>query len=120
MTNSRGFTLIEALVALVIVALAVPAFIKLTVNQADGLFHAKSTVSGQWVASYVIESRQLYRNESSKWKRDSGELDMFDQKWQWVIREKKTDIEDFSQYFLAVYLADNDEQIVYEAVYYGR
>jgi len=120
MNSARGFTLIEALVALVIVALAVPAFIKLTVNQADGVFHAKKTVSGQWVANYVIASRKLYQEENSTWNRDSGDVEMFDQKWQWVLRERKTDIDDFNQYFLAIYHSDNEDQVVYEAVYYGR
>ncbi len=76
MVRQTGFSLIEVLVALVIVALTIPAFIQLTMTQADGVFYAKRTMQAQWGADYVIGHRALYKRESSAWSRSSGEVEM--------------------------------------------
>lgn len=56
---ARGFTLVEVMVALVIVAVALPAFLGLVMTQLDGAATIRDKTVAFWVAENELTRRRL-------------------------------------------------------------
>lgn len=80
-----GFTLIETLIALVIVSISFSAII-LSVNEnARTLRKLQETVTASWVAEDVINRAQL-----GLLKANTSTQRMLNQNWQWELKTKST------------------------------
>ena len=80
-----GFTLIEMLIALVIVSISFSAII-LSVNEnARTLLKLQETVAANWVGEEIITRAQL-----GLLKANAGTQRMLNQNWRWELRIKST------------------------------
>lgn len=118
MKHQQGFTLIEALVAFVIVAVALPALIRLISVQGDGIAIMRDKLHAQWVASYVIENKRFYRGINRRWDADQGNLEMMSRQWRWEEFREETALDNFYEYRLVIRVVGSDD-VIYEARRYA-
>lgn len=86
--SAKGFTLVEVMIALSIVAMALPALIILVMTQVDGAAHIRNKTYAMWIAENELTRLTLLNNKelfpayklSTK---DSGTADMMGLQWQW-------------------------------------
>jgi general secretion pathway protein I len=84
----RGFTLVEVMVALAIVAMALPALITLVMTQIDGAAHIRTKTYAMWIAENELTRLNLLNNKERfpNYKlpeKDSGKTEMAGLQWQW-------------------------------------
>ena len=88
--SSRGFTLVEVMVALMIVALALPALVILVMSQVDGAAHIRNKTYGMWIAENeltrltLLNNKELFPNFKLA-EKDSGKTEMMGLQWQWQM-----------------------------------
>ncbi len=81
MKTNAGFTLIEILIALVILSIALTAMIKSTSQNIKDTIHIQNKTIATWVASQVVnEARMGLLNLSSG---SEQQTEMLGQKWPW-------------------------------------
>ncbi|HES75527.1 MAG TPA: type II secretion system protein GspI [bacterium] len=109
MRRAAGFTLMEVLVALVILALALGALIKTAGDHA--LLVADLETRTQ---AFVVAENQLHRLQATKqWPDASEQKDVLEQdgrRWQWQARFESTPDPDLKRVVLDVRLADVPDQ----------
>ncbi len=89
-----GFTLLEAMIALMIVAMALPALITLVMTQLDGSAAIRDKTYAYWVAENQLTRVRLLQQQKAKKalidykvpEKDSGTVDMMGLRWQWQLK----------------------------------
>lgn len=109
---ARGFTLVEVMVALAVVAVALPALLVALSQQVDATAYLRDKSVAQLVAANkLVELRLLSRARQSLLEgRDNGVAEMADREWYWWIESKPTDVPQFRRIEIAVALAEEDEK----------
>jgi general secretion pathway protein I len=79
---AAGFTLIEVLVALAVVALGMAALMTALGSSADSASYQRDKTLAEWVALNRVEEVRLAFKRPTKGKSD-GEVEMAGQKWRW-------------------------------------
>lgn len=79
---SRGFTLVEVLIALAVLAIALVAFVSAGAQNADYATYIRDRSIAEWVGRNQLVEYQLQSNWPSIGKKD-GEVEMSDSKWRW-------------------------------------
>ncbi len=106
-----GFTLIETLIALVIVSISFSAII-LSVNEnARTLRKLQETVTASWVAEEVITRAQL-----GLLKANTSTQRMLNQDWRWELKTKSTENQFVQEIEITVY--NPAQQIVLTSIGY--
>jgi len=85
--NNKGFTLLEVMIALFVVAIALGGVIKVMGNAAINTSRLSSRTFAQWVALNQITKLQILR----KWPSPGeikGDDEMANQEWRWVQKTK--------------------------------
>lgn len=106
--RQHGFTLIEVLIALVILGLTMPAVfysIDTFINRAA---QYQEKTYAQWVALNKVAEMRLQTTWPSVGKSD-GESDMADQSWHWQMEVKSTDDRDVHKLIVKVRPASQDD-----------
>lgn len=93
-TRQRGFTLLEAMIALMIVAMALPALITLVMTQLDGSAAIRDKTYAYWVAENQLTRVRLLQQQKAKKaladykvpEKDFGTVDMMGLRWQWQLK----------------------------------
>lgn len=102
--NNRGFTLLEVLVALGIVAVAFSAIAGLFAETANTQAELKQKTFAQWVA--MNKTNEIYINRKLL---DSGNADgtekMAGHQWYWKMKTSKTADKDIRRVELQVYVS---------------
>jgi general secretion pathway protein I len=95
--DSRGFTLVEVMVALVVVAVAIPALLKALYSQVDGTAYLRDKSVAQWVAgNKMVESRLLLARNGRLFRGERrGTETMAGQEWYWLMTSRETEVENF-------------------------
>ena len=108
--DARGFTLIEVMVALVIVGVALPALLKALYGQVDGTAYLRDKTVAHWVASNKLaESRIRLARENTMFRGErSGTETMAGQDWYWRMTSEQTEVEDF--YRLEIQVSRDDDR----------
>lgn len=91
--QQRGFTLLEAMIALMIVAMALPALITLVMTQLDGSAAIRDKTYAYWVAENELARVRLLQQQKAKKalasyqlpEKDSGVVDLAGLRWQWQL-----------------------------------
>jgi len=82
-----GFTLVEVMLALAVVAIALPALMSQIVQMMDGSEHIRDKTIASWVAQNQLEMLNIeFRMNKTLLKgKATGEAEMAGRKWYWEI-----------------------------------
>lgn len=100
--SNMGFTLLEVMVALFIVAVAMGGAIKVIENSAQNASRLTNKTFANWVAINKITELRLSK-EWPKLGKVNGESEMSDRTWKWVQHTIKTDDENVKRVELSVW-----------------
>lgn len=106
MRKGRGFTLIEVMVALAVVAMALPALVSLVMTQLDGTAAMRERTQAFWVAENEMTRLQLQQRllpDFTLPERANGELDAADRAWYWHMETEATEVDDIVRVEFVVY-----------------
>lgn len=87
----RGFTLIEVLVALVIVVVGMSALLGSLTSAADSSIYLRDKAFAEWIALNRVSELRLAAKRPSKGK-SSGEIDYAGRKWKYEQEVVETDV----------------------------
>ncbi len=102
--TSTGFTLIEVLVALMIIAIALGGAVKVMGSASVNASILSQRTFAQWVGLNQLTKVKL----AGTWLKtgeSKGEAEMAQQKWIWVQKVIKTEIDDVNRLEVTVYLS---------------
>lgn len=103
--NNSGFTLVEILVALAIIAIALGALIKASTNHTESATYLKNKTLAHYVAMNEITSLQVKKQWPEPGKKD-GSQEMAGREWFWTRNTVKTQDDAVRQVSFTVYLDD--------------
>jgi general secretion pathway protein I len=112
MRKNSGFTLIEVMVALMVIAITLPALLGAVYRQTEGSAHLRDKSIAQWVASNKLaESRiqQARRGEVFKGTR-SGVYTMAERDWFWWLESADTEMDDFYRIEVKVAASEDGQE----------
>jgi general secretion pathway protein I len=89
--RSRGFTLIEVLVALAIVAIGMAALMSALTNSAGTTVFMRDKTLAEWVALNQVEAVRLSLQRPQKGESD-GDAEMGGRKWKWHQEVMETEV----------------------------
>lgn len=89
--RERGFTLVEVLVALAVIAIALPALMFGIMSNLDGTGYMREKVIAQWVASNRLSELRAVNRISGKLPsgKSRGKEEMAGHDWYWFVRTKQ-------------------------------
>ena len=95
--GSSGFTLVEVMVALAIVAIAVPALLFALFQQLDGTEYLRDRSIASWIATdRMSELRLVVAKQGAVPKGELlGETRLAERDWYWSIEQQATEIPGF-------------------------
>jgi general secretion pathway protein I len=99
--NSRGFTLLEILVALAVLGLVAAAALRTSGNAVNNVFYLKQQTMAHWVAMNKAAELEL----SEPWRDDNtrtGVENFADRQWHWSITGHETPDQDMRRFEIAV------------------
>lgn len=109
MNTQRGFTLLEVLVALAIIAFALSALIRVTGTGAANASYLRDRTFAQWVAENRLAE---LRTRDGFWPatgKDDGEVEMAGREWFWTTRVIKTPEPEMRRIDVEVRLEDDED-----------
>ena len=108
--RARGFTLIEVMVALAVVAIALPALLMSLYQQVDSTGYLRDkSLANMVAANKLTEIRIVSRASQSLLRgKDSGVSPMADRDWYWWLDSQPTEVENF--YRVEITVALDEEQ----------
>ena len=110
--RARGFTLVEVMVALAIVAIALPALLMSLYRQIDDTAYLRDKTLAYMVAENKLTEIRLVisstRNLSAG--KDSGLSSMAGRDWYWWVETKTTEVAKFFRVDIAVALDEQQQE----------
>lgn len=106
--TQQGFTLLEVMVALLIVAVALGGAVKVIGNAAANTSRMNNKTFANWVALNQIAKLRI-TNEWPKFGKVKGDDEMAGRKWIWSQESIKTDDDNIRRIELSVW-SENDEK----------
>lgn len=108
--RSSGFTLVEVMVALAVVAVALPALLMAQYQQVDATGYLRDKAMARLVASNLLtEMRLAARAQDGLFFGEaSGEAELAERLWYWEIQTEQTELPGFFRFEIAVF--DEEEQ----------
>jgi general secretion pathway protein I len=106
--RTRGFTLIEVLAALVIVALGMLGVIQAVTQTARNGSYLREKTLAHWIAMNVITERRLQPAPPDV-SETSEDVEFAGQRWRWTMEVTQTEVESLRRMDVAVRYADRPE-----------
>jgi len=102
--RGQGFTLVEVMVAMAVVAVALPALLFTLYQQLDGTEYLRNRSVASWVAANRLSELRLVvaKTGSIPGERLSGEARLANQDWYWWIEQEATEIPGFVRVDISV------------------
>ena len=102
--QASGFTLVEVMVALAVVAVALPALLLTLSQQIDGLRYLENRSQAQWVAANRLAELRLVLGASGTLQTGvvSGSEELADRSWFWWSEGTETQVPGFYRYEIIV------------------
>lgn len=107
--RNKGFTLVEILVSLSIIAIAMGALIQASGDNTNSLSYLKQKSLAHWVAMNEITRLEVERNWPSLGT-DKDDVEMAGHTWYWTRTTEKTANENIRQISFVVYLDEDRER----------
>lgn len=106
--TDRGFTLIEVLVALVIVSLGMLGVIQAVGQTASNTSYLRDKTVAHWVAMNRLTEARL-QDRPPEIDETSDEVDMAGRRWRWTMQVTQTEVQSMRRIDIRVRPADADE-----------
>lgn len=117
---NAGFTLLEVLIALAILAISLGALVKVGADQADTLTALRSRTFAAWVAADQLARKRLEADWPALGE-DHGVSPMGQRDWYWSLSVVATDEPDVRRVHVSVYKqAASDHAVVSLSGFIGR
>ncbi len=113
--QSVGFTLLEVLIAVLILSLALVALVRTTALEARALVQVRDATLAQWVASNVLAEARLNEGVPASGRRD-GSSEMGGRRWRWLLESTQTQEPTIQRLDVSVYADDAGAESRDEAV----
>ena len=104
----QGFTLLEVLIALAVLALSMGAVIKATSDYTGNEAYLRDRTMAIWVARNVLVEFQINGEWLSVGER-KGTREMGEQEWRWLTRISQTEESELRRLDVEVYPVDADD-----------
>ena len=116
-TKIQGFTLIEVLISLAILAIALTAVIKATTQTIRDTLYLENKTIATWVGTQIInEARVKLLTESTE-----SQTEMLNQEWPWQLEIKPTPNPHIQKLIVQVFSPTTKEMIVeLESYHYAQ
>jgi type II secretion system protein I len=115
-----GFTLIEVLVALVIVGLGMLGVIQAVIQSANSGTYLREKTLAHWIAMNLLTERRL-QTAPPEIGTSSDELQYAGERWRWTVRVSETAVETMRRFDISVRHADapEDDTLATAIGFYG-
>lgn len=100
--KSLGFTLIEVLLALAVIAIALTALLKATSQSIDNSRRIKEKTISHWIAVQGVQMIQLNLVQIQTSQQSTQVTRMFNQAWYWRAKVSKTPIKNLQKITISV------------------
>jgi len=107
---NRGFTLIEVVIAMTIVAIAMVSLIEATGTYVKNTAFLRDKVIAHWVANNALNELLLKESFPSKSEKQGDET-MAGKKWAWKIKVKETPDKEFRAVEVKVFKGDEENSL---------
>lgn len=113
--KNNGFTLVEVMVAVAIIAIAIPSLLVVMMGHIDGSAWLRDKLQAQWVAENRLAEIRIEnrRNGNVPTSDQTGEEELAGRKWQWRSRAKAFEEPEFSDVYgieVAVWYENADDK----------
>jgi general secretion pathway protein I len=117
----RGFTLVEVLVALVVVSLGMLAVIQAVTQTAGNSAYMRDKTIAHWVAMNLVTQTRL-QAQAPKIDKSSDEVEMAGRKWRWTMEVTQTPVDSVRRIDIKVRTLDAPEDSSLASVtgFYGQ
>jgi general secretion pathway protein I len=106
---ARGFTLIEVLAALVIVALGMLGVIQAVTQTARNGTYLREKTLAHWIAMNVITEQRLQPGPPRVTDETSDDVEFAGQRWRWTMKVTQTEVDSLRRMDVAVRPADRPD-----------
>lgn len=117
--KEKGFTLIEVIIALAVIAISMAAVINGVGKNISNASYLREKTLAHWVASNKVAEIQL-SNVALDADEKSGEETLANLRWEWNVDIDDTDIEDIKRVTVAVQREGNDTPLATVVAFVGQ
>ena len=117
-----GFTLVEVMVALAIVAIALPALVFAYLQYVDSTGYlrdkllATQIVENKWAEVQLLNAEKNFNLDGEQ----RGQYELVERTWYWRLKKEKTEVDGFFRYELSVSQAEDDDFPLQTQIFFLR